>query len=191
MQNGRPKTTEGERSPPDHQGLRLLQKRERSGELDTTCNTEFTRPILQRKWVWLAELDGDKERDGEQWEIVKKTNMRRLRVQLLGVQILQYYIEVFGLGVEILQGCWTPRGPLISERGQTLQHYSEVIWLGAPNTCTLLKNNSRNEYGTTNTCKKKNHRNLAIYKQLLQNQEASESSIVEHAHAFHTWDMIP
>ena len=37
---------EEERLLSDYQGLRLLQKRERSGEMDTTY-TEFTRPFLQ------------------------------------------------------------------------------------------------------------------------------------------------
>lgn len=47
-QNAKWKTekTEEERLLSDYQGLILLQKRERSGEMDTTY-TEFTRPFLQ------------------------------------------------------------------------------------------------------------------------------------------------
>ena len=44
---------------------------------------QFTRPLpFLRKWIWLARLDRDEERDGKQREIVEKTNTRRLRVSL-------------------------------------------------------------------------------------------------------------
>ena len=52
----------------------------------------------------------------------------------MGVQILRYYFEVFGPGVQILRSSWTPWGPVISEGVQILQHYPEVIGPGGPNT---------------------------------------------------------
>ena len=92
MQIGRLKTTEGEncyQSTKDRDKFRkpvpLSQKREESSELDTASRyVQFTRPSLFAKVGLICEtIDRDEERDGKQREIVKKTNIRRLRVYYL------------------------------------------------------------------------------------------------------------
>ena len=61
-----------------------------------------------------------------------------LLLRALGVQILQYYFEVVGLGVQILRSSCTPWRSSYFRGVQILQHYSEVVGPGGPNTSKYL-----------------------------------------------------
>ena len=56
----------------------------------------------------------------------------------MGVQILRYYFEVFGPGVQILRSSWTPWGSSYFRGGPNTSALLWSNWTGGPNTSKYL-----------------------------------------------------